>query len=202
MSAAAEGSFDAGATGITLELKNIELRGNDGVWAAGNYSVVVKDKTIQGNWFRILKRESGTWKVAMEAFARAGAIDDLTTVWADEEVARRSDRIVAEPHGPRPTVDRRAVEIPGEEDHPAPIRAHRPLRTEGRAQRAAERGRLATAVGRAAVEHDLAAALDAVNDPVAVRAEGRVAHAFARTVLGFAGSGPRRRRDEGQRGEL
>ena len=32
----------------------------------------VKDKTIQGNWFRILKRESGTWKIAMEAFARAG----------------------------------------------------------------------------------------------------------------------------------
>ena len=29
----------------------------------------------QGNWFRILKRESGTWKIAMEAFARAGAID-------------------------------------------------------------------------------------------------------------------------------
>jgi hypothetical protein len=48
---------------------------NDGVWAAGNYSVTVKDKTIQGNWFRILKREARTWKIAMEAFARAGAID-------------------------------------------------------------------------------------------------------------------------------
>ena len=48
-----------------------ELRGNDGVWAAGNYSVTVKDKPIQGNWFRILKRENGTWKIAMEAFARA-----------------------------------------------------------------------------------------------------------------------------------
>lgn len=63
--------IDAGATSITLELKNVELRGNDGVWAAGNYSVTVKDKTIQGNWFRILKRENGTWKIAMEAFARA-----------------------------------------------------------------------------------------------------------------------------------
>jgi len=49
----------------------MELRGNDGVWAAGNYSVTVKDKTIQGNWFRILKRENGNWKIAMEAFARA-----------------------------------------------------------------------------------------------------------------------------------
>ena len=66
-----QGIIDAGATGITLELKNLELRGNDGVWAAGNYSVTVKDKTIQGNWFRILKRENGTWKIAMEAFARA-----------------------------------------------------------------------------------------------------------------------------------
>jgi uncharacterized protein (TIGR02246 family) len=67
--------IDAGASNITLELKNLELRGNDGVWAAGNYSVTVKDKTIQGNWFRILKRENGTWKIAMEALARAGAID-------------------------------------------------------------------------------------------------------------------------------
>jgi uncharacterized protein (TIGR02246 family) len=70
-----QGIIDAGASSITLELKNMELRGNDGVWAAGNYSVTVKEKTIQGNWFRILKRENGIWKIAMEAFARAGAID-------------------------------------------------------------------------------------------------------------------------------
>ena len=72
---ARESELYAGVTGITLELKNLELRGNDGVWAAGNYSVTVKDKTIQGNWFRISKPENGTWKIAMEAFARAGAID-------------------------------------------------------------------------------------------------------------------------------
>ena len=70
-----QGAIDAGATSITMELKNLELRGNDGVWAAGNYSVTIKDKAIQGNWFRILKHENGTWKIAMEAFARAGGID-------------------------------------------------------------------------------------------------------------------------------
>jgi uncharacterized protein (TIGR02246 family) len=70
-----QGIIDAGAASITLELKNLELRGNDGVWAAGNYSITVKDKPIQGNWFRILKRENGNWKIAMEAFARAGAVD-------------------------------------------------------------------------------------------------------------------------------
>jgi uncharacterized protein (TIGR02246 family) len=70
-----QGIIDAGASNITLELKNLEVRGNDGLWAAGNYAVTVKDKTIQGHWFRILKLESGTWKIAMEAFARAGAID-------------------------------------------------------------------------------------------------------------------------------
>ena len=70
-----QGIIDAGATSITLELKNMELSGNDGVWAAGNYSVTVKDKPIHGNWFRILKRENGTWKIVMEAFARAGLID-------------------------------------------------------------------------------------------------------------------------------
>ena len=70
-----QGIIDAGATTIVLELKNLESRGNDGVWAAGNYSVTVKDKTIEGNWFKILKPENGTWKIAMEAFARAGALD-------------------------------------------------------------------------------------------------------------------------------
>src|SRR5215472_14454561 len=70
-----QGIIDAGASSITLELKNMELRGNDGVWAAGSYSAIVKDQTIHGNWFRILKRENGAWKIAMEAFARAGAID-------------------------------------------------------------------------------------------------------------------------------
>jgi uncharacterized protein (TIGR02246 family) len=70
-----QGIIDAGATGITIELKNLELRGNDGVWAAGNYSITVKDKAIQGSWFRILKHDNGTWKIAMEAFARAGGMD-------------------------------------------------------------------------------------------------------------------------------
>ena len=70
-----QGIIDAGVTGITLELKNLELRGNDGVWAAGNCSITVKDKIIQGNLFRILKRESGAWKIAMAAFALASALD-------------------------------------------------------------------------------------------------------------------------------
>jgi ketosteroid isomerase-like protein len=70
-----QGIIDASATSIVLELRNMELRGNDGVCAAGNYSVTVKDKTIQGSWLRILKRENGTWKIAMEAFARSGALD-------------------------------------------------------------------------------------------------------------------------------
>jgi ketosteroid isomerase-like protein len=43
-----QGIIDAGATSIVLELKNMELRGNDGVWAAGTYSVTLKDKTVQG----------------------------------------------------------------------------------------------------------------------------------------------------------
>jgi uncharacterized protein (TIGR02246 family) len=72
-----QGIIDAGAGNITFELKNLELRGNDGVWAAGNHSITVKDKTIQGNWFRILKRENGTWKIAMEALAQASATDPL-----------------------------------------------------------------------------------------------------------------------------
>jgi uncharacterized protein (TIGR02246 family) len=66
-----QGIIDAGASNLTFELKNLELRGNDGVWAAGNYSVIVKEKTIQGNWFQVLKRDNGNWKIAMEALAGA-----------------------------------------------------------------------------------------------------------------------------------
>ncbi len=71
-----QGIIDAGATNIAFELKHLEMRSNDAVWAVGTYSLTVKEKTIQGNWFRILKREGGSWKTAMEAFARAGAIDE------------------------------------------------------------------------------------------------------------------------------
>ena len=70
-----EGLFAAGATNITLVVQQVEARGSDAAWAAGTYSVTVKEKTIEENWFRMLKREGGSWKIAMEGFARAGAID-------------------------------------------------------------------------------------------------------------------------------
>jgi len=70
-----QGIIDAGASNITLELKNLEARGNDGIWAAGNYSITLKDKTVQGHWFRILKGENGAWKIAMQALALPGVID-------------------------------------------------------------------------------------------------------------------------------
>ena len=60
-----------------------ELRGNDSVWAAGNYSVTVKDKTIQGNWFRILKREEAHKHHGNSKVARATAKDKSTSVVAD-----------------------------------------------------------------------------------------------------------------------
>jgi uncharacterized protein (TIGR02246 family) len=66
-----EGLFDAGATNLTMDAQHVEMLGGDAAWVAGTYSVTVKDKTIEGNWVRMLKREAGTWKVAMESFARA-----------------------------------------------------------------------------------------------------------------------------------
>ena len=54
-----QGIIDAGAVSITLELKNLELRGNDSMWAAGTYSVTIKDKTIQGNWFKSRSARTG-----------------------------------------------------------------------------------------------------------------------------------------------
>jgi ketosteroid isomerase-like protein len=70
-----QGLIDAGLTNLTIETQQIERRGNDGAWAAGTYTVTVKDKTIEGNWFRMLKREDDVWKIAMEGFARTGTID-------------------------------------------------------------------------------------------------------------------------------
>jgi len=67
--------IDAGATNVTFEVKHLEMRGNDAVWETGSYSVTVKDNAIQGNWFRVLKRENGIWKIALEAIARAGGIE-------------------------------------------------------------------------------------------------------------------------------
>ena len=65
--------IDAGATNITSEVEYVEMRGNDVAWAAGPYSVTVKDKTIAGNWSGMLKREGGTWKWASVSAAR-GAV--------------------------------------------------------------------------------------------------------------------------------
>ena len=42
-----QGIIDAGASNITLELKNLELRGNDGVWAAGSIRSPSKTKPLR-----------------------------------------------------------------------------------------------------------------------------------------------------------
>jgi uncharacterized protein (TIGR02246 family) len=70
-----EGLIAAGATNITLEVQEFETRGDDAAWAAGTYSVTVKEKTIEGNWFRLLLRDGDTWRIAVETFARPSPID-------------------------------------------------------------------------------------------------------------------------------
>jgi uncharacterized protein (TIGR02246 family) len=69
-----QGLLDAAVANLTMEAQQVEARGNDAAWAAGTYSLTLKEKTID-NWFRMFKREGGAWKIAMEGFARAGAID-------------------------------------------------------------------------------------------------------------------------------
>ena len=34
-----------------------------------------QESKMFANWFRMLKRDGGSWKIAVEGFARAGAID-------------------------------------------------------------------------------------------------------------------------------
>ena len=70
-----QGLLEAGVTNLTMEAQQVEARGNDAAWAAGTYSLTIKEKSIEGNWFRMFKREGGAWKIAMEGFARAGTIE-------------------------------------------------------------------------------------------------------------------------------
>jgi uncharacterized protein (TIGR02246 family) len=71
----AQSLVDAGVTNITLQTQHVEMRGDDTAWAAITYSVTIKDKTIEGNMLRMMRRESGMWKIAMESFARASNIE-------------------------------------------------------------------------------------------------------------------------------
>ena len=71
----AQGLIDAGATSIAFVAQQVEARGNDNGWATGTYTVTIKDKTINGNWVRMFKRENGKWKIAMESFARAAPVE-------------------------------------------------------------------------------------------------------------------------------
>jgi hypothetical protein len=74
-----DGLFAAGAASINFVVQQVETRGSDAAWGAGTYTVVVKEKTIEGNWFRMFRREGGTWKIAMESFARAAAVEAPAT---------------------------------------------------------------------------------------------------------------------------
>jgi uncharacterized protein (TIGR02246 family) len=48
-----QGLIEAGLTNLTIEAQQVEPLGNDAAWAVGTYSITIKDKTIEGNWFRI-----------------------------------------------------------------------------------------------------------------------------------------------------
>ena len=51
-----QGLLEAGVTNLTMEAQQVEARGNDAAWAAGTYSLTIKEKSIEGNWFRMFKR--------------------------------------------------------------------------------------------------------------------------------------------------
>ncbi len=64
--------IDAGVTDINARVQQVEMRGADMAWVAGTYTVTLKDKTIDGNYLQLLRREGGGWKIAVDTFARAG----------------------------------------------------------------------------------------------------------------------------------
>jgi len=71
----AQSLIDAGLINISFVTQQVEARGSDAAWAVGTYTLTLKDKTLDGNWVRVFKRENGAWKIAMESVARAAPVE-------------------------------------------------------------------------------------------------------------------------------
>jgi ketosteroid isomerase-like protein len=63
--------MSAKASDLALTVTRAEMTGKDAMMAGGDYSVSVQGgKKIYGHFFQVLRQDSGTWKIAMHAFAR------------------------------------------------------------------------------------------------------------------------------------
>jgi uncharacterized protein (TIGR02246 family) len=62
--------FDANANDLVVTVTTAEMTGDDTALVGGDYTLVAGQKRINGHFFQTLRRDGGTWKIALHAFAR------------------------------------------------------------------------------------------------------------------------------------
>jgi len=70
--------MDSKARDLVLTVTTAEMTGNDTMMVGGDYYVAVQGgKKVTGHFFQMLRREGGTWKIAMHTFARPEPITPI-----------------------------------------------------------------------------------------------------------------------------
>ena len=63
-----QGLLEAGVTNLTMEAQQVEARGNDAAWAAGTYSLTIKEKILRATGSGCLSARvahgKSLWKVS------------------------------------------------------------------------------------------------------------------------------------------
>lgn len=72
----------ANANDLATNVTTAEMSGDGTATVGGDYSLgVAGGKRISGHFFQVLRKEGGTWKIAMQAFARP---EPITSIEASE----------------------------------------------------------------------------------------------------------------------
>ena len=72
----------ANANDLATNVTTAEMSGDGTAIVGGDYSLgVAGGKRISGHFFQVLRQEGGTWKIAMQAFARP---EPITSIEASE----------------------------------------------------------------------------------------------------------------------
>ena len=70
--------MQANSNDLVLTVTRAQITSNGTIDAGGDYFIAVgSGKKIFGHFFQELKRESGTWKIAMHVFARPEPVTTL-----------------------------------------------------------------------------------------------------------------------------
>ena len=83
----------ANATDLVPHVTRAEMLGNGTILAGGDYTLDVKGRKIPGYFVQILRQEGGTWKIAMQSFARLVAVIPSEASESEEPQAANQDQL-------------------------------------------------------------------------------------------------------------